>query len=379
MVPKSKAFNDLFLVTLIFSVWRGALFLFDFVSLAMTTEFDSHFKTFRALPGHWFWDSLCRWDSGWYSKIVNNGYLIEGGQSNVVFFPLYPYLVKGLTYIVGNHWVAGILISNLSIIAGLFFMLRIARLYLDEEGARRSLVYFLVFPASFFLSAYYTEGLFFALTSASFYFYLNKRFLPAGILGALATMTRSTGIALLGAYIIGTLWNNRFRLRGIPASFLWVFLTPLGLIAFMAILHFQVGDAFSFSKFQSGWGRSGIGHPFNAFVDAIQKFDWTLPRKLDNTYVVLSAVSSLLFLFIPALGFGRIDFSLTIFSYLLLCIPLSTGSVLSMIRFEAVIFPAFIALSMAGKNRSVDRFIVCASGLFLGLLNVLFANWYWIV
>ena len=41
-----------------------------------------------------FWDRFARWDAGWYHGIAANGYAyVEGGRSNLAFFPVYPKLM----------------------------------------------------------------------------------------------------------------------------------------------------------------------------------------------------------------------------------------------------------------------------------------------
>jgi hypothetical protein len=61
---------------------------------------------------------------------------------------------------------------------------------------------------------------------------------------------------------------------------------------------------------------------------------------------------------------------------ILVLMPLSTGTVMSMMRLELVCFPGFFALARLGENRSVDRLIVFGSGLLLALMKVGFSNAY---
>jgi hypothetical protein len=370
--------GDVLAILVMFLLWRGMLFGLDFVGGAMFDQrANNGNKDYQAFQGeHYFLDGWARWDSGWYKRIVERGYYIEGSQSNVAFFPLYPYAVKGVARIIGNHWAAGLLVSNMSLLLSLFFILGIARMHMDEEGAKRSLRYLLVFPASFFFSAYYSEGLFLLTTSASFYFYLKERYFLCGVAGFLATMTRSTGVALIIAFVLGYLWNKRFKISQMSPAFLWVLLIPCGVAAFMVILKYQVGDPFAFVKYQAGWGR-GFTFPLITFFRGIKEIDWTFPHGYHNMDTFMNLVTSIGFLVLPFLLLGKFDISLPIYALLLVIIPLTTGSLLSMMRFEVVAFPSFFALALLGENRSVDRYIVFAFALFLALYNLLFANWYW--
>jgi len=55
-----------------------------------------------------------RWDSAWYLDIAQHGYIFKGAQqlSNIVFFPLYPFLMKLVSYLtLGNFILAGWLLN----------------------------------------------------------------------------------------------------------------------------------------------------------------------------------------------------------------------------------------------------------------------------
>jgi hypothetical protein len=364
---------------LLFVVWRGLLFAFVALGLTMTIpNAPPAGVRWQGFPRSPFWDAWVRWDAGWYSMIVERGYSFQrGGWSDAAFFPLFPYATTAVAAVVGNHWVAGLLVSNLATLGALVVLLRIARPMLGADGAERAAIYLLAFPASFFLSAYYSEGLFLLTTAAAFHDYLKGRYVRCGLWGLLASMTRPTGIALMPAMAAGVLWNSwqgRTRPR---AAMLGLLLIPVGLLLFMLILYVKVGDPLAFVAAHGAWGRSSAP-PHRAVVAALSAMDWSLPRDLVRTITFLDAASALLFLALPLLLFGRCDPALPIYSLLLILVPLSTGSVKSMMRLESVAFPAFFALARLGANRTADRAIVFASALFLGLFNLLFANWFWV-
>ncbi|HEU5117866.1 MAG TPA: hypothetical protein VFT74_14660, partial [Isosphaeraceae bacterium] len=208
IAPKRGFLKDLLSVFLLFVALRGGLFGYHYFAKGMTQQAPG-MSTPEVMNFNSYWNDWARWDAGWYSGVVMRGY--EGvadyaaTSSNVAFFPLYPYLIRAATTFVGeqNHWYAGIAISNLATILALYFVLRIARRFLDEDGARRSLVYILLFPSSFFFSTYYSEGLFLLTTAASFCYYLEKRYLMCGIWGYLAALTRDPGMLLLPSFVLG--------------------------------------------------------------------------------------------------------------------------------------------------------------------------------
>ena len=52
---------------------------------------------------HLLWDTFARYDSGWYFGIARHGYeFVEGGRSNLAFFPVYPLLMRYLGLALGG-------------------------------------------------------------------------------------------------------------------------------------------------------------------------------------------------------------------------------------------------------------------------------------
>lgn len=119
------------LAVMAFLLGRGLLFAFGAVGTAMTLERpDSQLSPrdpWRAFPNSPFWDGWVRWDSGWYRIIAERGYADRTWGTNVLaFFPLFPYATRATASVVGNHWIAGLIVSNVSLLISLFFLARIA-------------------------------------------------------------------------------------------------------------------------------------------------------------------------------------------------------------------------------------------------------------
>jgi Gpi18-like mannosyltransferase len=331
-----------------------------------------------------FWDGWIRWDAEWFMRIVKQGYFTDGDprtkMSNVAFFPLFPYTVRAATKLVGgrNHWIAGLFLSNVATLFGLFYMFRIARRYLDEEAARRSLVYLLLFPSSFFFSSYYSEGLFLLTTAASFYFFLEKRFFLCGVCGYLAALTRNPGVLLFPAFVLSLLWQRRGKLSRADLPGLWLLLIPCGLLTFMATLYLKVGDPLAHIHAHYAWWRKPT-LPHETLWEGFRGiWSWSRPTEAYNMVHLIDTLSAVVFLILPFFLLKTFDKSLGIYSLLVILMPLCSGAMYSMMRFELAAFPSFFVLAQLGANRNVDRFIVSASAIFLGLLSLAFTNWYFI-
>jgi Gpi18-like mannosyltransferase len=93
------------------------------------------------------------------------------------------------------------------------------------------------------------ESLFMLLILLSLYFFEKEKYLLAGLLGGLATMTKSPGILLLGGY--GLVFLEKWlKERKIRWEWLGILLIPLGLLAVFGIYAIQYKDFFAY--FHSG-------------------------------------------------------------------------------------------------------------------------------
>src|SRR5207247_9179778 len=115
------------------------------------------------------------------------------------FFPLYPALLA----LLGSSLVLGTLLSLVAAGLGALCVAEIVRPTLGEDVARDSVLVLALFPTAFVFTSLYSDGLFLALSAASFLAAQRRRPWLAGIAGGLAVATRAFGIALLPALEIG--------------------------------------------------------------------------------------------------------------------------------------------------------------------------------
>ncbi len=382
--------RDVMLVVLLFVAWRGALFTVDYFGRMITTPITrpGGGASTGFWPGHPFWDGYLRWDSLHFLRIVKDGYTVEtagpfkGMSTDAAFLPFYPFAVKALGHlrvpgfgkVFTSVWPPGLILSNLCLIGAMYYILRIARMYLDEDGARRSVVYLLAFPTSFFLSSFYSEAMFLLTTSASFYHFLKGNHARCGVWGFLAATTRSPGIVLLPAFVIGHLWERRGKIDRSDLSMLWVGLVPCGLMTVMAYYAWKLGDPFAFSKAHSAWGRNYVW-PHQTIIDTFNRINWSLPIDFfAGNILLLDLITAFAFLTLPFLLLKGYHKSLSIYAMLMILMPLSTGITMSLQRVVLVIFPAYLALAKFGKNREIDRLIVFGFALGLGVYKLAFSN-----
>ncbi len=169
--------------------------------------------------------------------------------NKIVFFPLYPLLIRLLTFITNNYFISGLLISNVCLGIASCFLYKLTRKELGRRNALDSLFAFLLYPFGVFLIVVFTESLFIMLSLMCLTFIKDKRWLLAGVCGLLASLAKSQGIALIvpAVYelIICSKNKQKFDIKG-----LFVFLIPLGTGIYLLINKLLQGNWFAFIEHQ---------------------------------------------------------------------------------------------------------------------------------
>jgi Gpi18-like mannosyltransferase len=185
-----------------------------------------------------------QWDAEWFLRISQDGY----DDVSAAFFPLYPALVA----LVGSSPVWATLLSLTAAGIGAWCVAEIARERLGDAIAYDSVLVLALFPTAFLFTAVYSDGLFLALSAASFLAAQRRRPWLAGLCGGLAVATRSMGLALLPA-LAYLLWPRSRREIWRLAPLL---LLPAALALYAVYPDREVGDAYAFTNAQaSGWDR----------------------------------------------------------------------------------------------------------------------------
>ena len=322
-------------------------------------------------PLFWSWANF---DGVHYIGIAEKSYFAQFTQA---FFPLYPLLIRALNQLVHNSILNGLIISNVSFLGSLWLLYKLARLDLSASAAKRTLIFLLVFPTSFFFASLYTESLFLLVTLASFYAARQRRWLLAGVLGALAAATRILGILLIPALLIEYLASPKRSRWG-----WWVLLLPAaGLLLYMYYLNVSFHDPLYFLHAQSafGAGRSGdkIILLYQVFWRYLKMLTTVPITSLLYYTVTQEFMAALVFLCLSLLAFKFTRRSYAIFGILAYILPTLTGTFSSMPRYVLVLFPAFMIL---GKIKSQTiRYTLYAISFILLIINVvLFTRGYWV-
>lgn len=187
---------------------------------------------------------LARWGYGAAEADFPEQYLM------IVFFPLYPALLRPFALLGANLWLCGTLLNVALTAAGAVLFYRVVSRILDEEAARWALAFLLVMPGSFFLVQPQTEALFFFLTFAFLECMQTDRLFFAAGFGLLAALCRAPGVLLAG-YVLVDAWMRWRSRRGSGWRWLVPATAPLvGFGSYLALNQAVYGNAWQFTVYQ---------------------------------------------------------------------------------------------------------------------------------
>jgi Gpi18-like mannosyltransferase len=150
-----------------------------------------------------------RWDALHYLYLAQNWYTNAGDAANfIVFFPLYPLLLKLLILIRLDPVIPGIILSSTFFMIGSYFFYKLVALDFPERIARWAVISVAIFPTSYFLNSPYTESLFFLIFSLTLYLVRKGKWALSGVLAGLGAATRPFGVLLLPTLLIEWLTNK---------------------------------------------------------------------------------------------------------------------------------------------------------------------------
>ncbi|MGZ4535137.1 MAG: glycosyltransferase family 39 protein [Nocardioidaceae bacterium] len=210
-------------------------------------------------------ERLVRWDAQWYGGIAAHGYgftrVHPDGRHlpDYAFFPLYPVLERALAAVTGLRYVdAGLVVSAAaSLVAAAGIYLVGERLHDRRTGVVLVLLWAAV-PVAIVQSMAYTEALFTAFTAWAVLAVLRERWLAAGVLAALAGLTRPVGVAVAAAVMIPALLAMR-RPRGSAHALAGLLVAPLGWLGYVGWVGLRTGSPRGYFDVAGGWGNSFDG------------------------------------------------------------------------------------------------------------------------
>ncbi len=324
------------------------------------------------------------WDGNNYVTIARDGYGTEI-LPLYAFFPLFPFLMRGLVTILGvSYPMAGMIISRIATLGTLIFLIQLVEHRWGREVAYKSAWLLLIFPTSFFMMAVYTESLFLFLILASWYFTQQKNYLVASIFGFLAPLTRLVG-GCIAPIILWKYLTDR-KNQGTPIG--WGIMTTLspicGLVVYGYYNYIQTNNFLHFIDVQKYWvehGRGGYHNPIAIIWDYTLRTIQSFPE--DKLFIfgsfdfwfTIFALIILIWITVKKI----FPFSYLFWSWSVLLIPIISGSLVSMPRYVLSFFPLYIILAIWSVQYSLfDKLYTLCSILLLATLYTMFLFQVWV-
>lgn len=194
-----------------------------------------------------------------YIWLAEHGYTNTGENQNlIVFYPLFPLLIRLFHLFVGDYFLSGVLLSNIATVAACGYFYKLIRLDYDQDTASDGVLLLLLYPFAMFLLSCYTEGVFILLSVMTAYYARRSKWIAAGILGMLAALTKNQGIILFGLafyeYAVQAREKGEHTWRGFFKALSWkgaaLLLIPFGLLIYLYMNYRLFGDWFKFMEFQ---------------------------------------------------------------------------------------------------------------------------------
>ena len=338
----------------------------------------SNVQRFGVGSGQPWLDIWSAWDSRFYYFIADMGYPGDPspdpldptrGYSIWAFFPLYPWLTRLVEAPIGSTYIGGLIVSNVALIVGAWFLYKLVELSKDTETAKKAALFLFLFPTAYVFSCLMTEGLFLALTVGAWYFARKGNWFLAGILGMLSAATRLVGVLMAPLLGLEYLRQRKWRIKAIRPNALWLGLVPVGVLIFMVACYYKTGNPLMFADAQYAWVPPEDSHvnPIRTVHWGLAKyledpFDWRSSARMGLGYGVACTVAVVGLLF---WGRKRIGNLLFFWSLGMVLVPLASHiqMVYPMPRFLAVIFPIYLILATIRSRSAAFYTVAVAFGL----------------
>ncbi|MDQ3547531.1 MAG: hypothetical protein M3439_01820 [Chloroflexota bacterium] len=340
---------------------------------------------------------LRNWDGFWYALIATEGY--DYHPASTAFWPLYPWSMRVLADLFFLRVeTAGLILANLAFFAALVVLQRLVMREWGDAVANRALWLLAFFPTAFYFSAVYSESFFLLFSLLAFYWAKGGKWWQAGLVAALAALTRNLGVLLVVP--LGIIFLKQYGLhpRDWPRTWLAVGIPVLSPLIYMLALWRTYRDPLLTLDAQKGWAREQA-MPWTTFQMAFDQSNLGWLRELSASptwttltshgvrfgfaeYETLDIAFTLLAIPLLIYCFLKQPLEYAIFPLMLFALPLFSPStihpLMSMSRFLIVMFPLFIALALLTRRRFAFTLVLVPSIALLLVLTVQFSTWYWV-
>jgi len=333
------------------------------------------------------WDNLFtaweRLDALWFLRIATIGY--GGEHASAAFYPLYPLLIRVVSFLIGGHpFAASLLVSNGAFLGALMMLYVLTRSELTEETARRSVLYAATFPTALFFFAPYSESLFLLLVLVAFWGARRGRWEVAGTAAGLAALTRNLGVVLVLALAVEAIHQSlatrpwRMPIR----SLLWSLPPVITTLAYLAFWKHLSGDWLAPIHQQAYWQRHLTDPVVTVAKGTHAAFAYL--GVYPGGYHLLDWLIAVPVFVVAAYATPRLRPSYAVYLWSMILLPLASlfdaRPLIAFSRYALPLFPVYWGLArLTEGRRAAHEALVVTSAALLGLMTLLFVNWYYII
>lgn len=338
-----------------------------------------------------FLNAWVRWDSPHYMNIASNGYMgaIENGEHIfLVFFPLFPWLMRTANLLFGNMALSGLFVSTLCFGIGSVYFYKLMCKDFSEQAARFALYTISTFPWAFFFGSVATESVFFMTATICLYYIRRHKWLLVAFWGMLSCLCKVQGLLLCFAVLVELfhfkrgfhlLSQKRFKsfckrilLPGIISALL---LTGVGI--YLLINYYVEGDPFRFLYYQHN-------HWYNSTVPIWETIAYLYTNATTSFFtpdgIVLWVPEFILFfIYLLMIGYGiknRLRPMYTAYFIAFFILTYSSSWLISAGRYTLSAFPLFMLLGHYLSKHPKARIPLLSCFLFgMTFLYICYFKW----
>lgn len=321
------------------------------------------------------------WDAQHYVSIASDGYVPvpDGRYLTLVFFPLYPMLLRLVHAIIPNYVIAGMVFSTVCYAIGCILVYKLALLDYSKSVARKALMFMSIYPWSYYFGGIMTESLFLVMAAATFLAVRKHNWWLAGLFGMLAAATRSFGVLLIIPAAAEWVQHERpfdkirekqWKTLGRRfAGVLPILLMMLGTVFYLYCNYSKTGDPFIFLKYQRENWSQGVQFFGKTLAMICKKLvdpgtSWTNAVSIFMSGIVSCAIIAPIILYsVRRARSMYVVFALVYFAF-------NAGAMwpMSLARYLSCLFPMFWVLAdFTDRHKDFELPIAGAMAIFFGV------------
>jgi Gpi18-like mannosyltransferase len=382
-IPKYKEYvnHNITKLVLFTIISKLILLLISYLSYAVYLNPNEQYVPFSSVYLTQQMEAFGRSDVVWYVEIAQNGYesreFTVDRHASWAFYPLWPLFLKLSSVLIADMVLAGIILSTILFLLSVILLYKLISIDFSKDIAMLTAVIMVIFPSSYFGLRPGPESLFLFLAIGSLLYARQNNWVLAGVLGALATLSRLQGVLLFLPLLYIYYQQYRSTKAHAPAA-LGLLLIPAALLSFMVYMYWLTGNLFASFDIQQVWDNN-LSYPFAAMVQFL-----SVPHIIHYYGFDLSLVSFVFVFFAIILTVAMVRMphmraEYIIYTMLSIYLIIARDTLTASLRYLMPVFPLYLILALLVYDRKTTQnlifFTFVSLQLFYFLSFVHTYNW----